>query len=529
MGDRATTAEPAAPAAPLATPGALPHAPSLRPGRPLREAVLSGQFFGDRHAAAAGELAAFLHGGLDAADGLRAWFGEDLAGLLTTGALRAALDRDIANIDAALGEQLDAVLHAPRFLALEGRWRGLAWLISGVEPGRRIKVRLLPVSWTELCRDLERALEFDQSVTFRRIYEDEFGMPGGEPYGLMVIDHAVRHRVSPGGTTDDVGALGQLSAIAAAAFMPVVLSLDPAVLEVDAFADLDGVRDIVAPLSGPDHMRWRNLAGRADMRFIAVTLPRLLARAPWSDDPGRLDGFRYREHGAAPDTRVWMSAAYAFAACAVRAFADNGWPADVRGVEIDRVGGGLVTRLAVEPFASGPPLAWPRRPVEYQFSHQHEHALVEAGLMPVGVLPFGSELVFGAARSMQTPASYAGPSAATAEANARLSAQINAMLCAARFAHLLKVMGRDMVGAFRTADEIERQLNRWLQDYVDANVNSTGDLRARFPLVEGAVQVSERPGKPGVFGCTMHLRPHYQLDDVAATFHLVTEFAAPAG
>jgi type VI secretion system protein ImpD/type VI secretion system protein ImpC len=496
---------------------------------PLREAVLTGRFFGDRHADSSAELAAFLHGGLGVADALQGWFGEALADLLATGSLREALDRDIAEIDRALGEQLDAVLHAPRLLALEGRWRGLCWLVSGVEPGRRIKVRLLPISWAELCRDLERTLEFDQSVTFRRLYEDEFGMPGGEPYGLMVIDHALRHRIGPEATTDDIGGLVQLSAIAAAAFMPVVLALDPHVLEVDSFADLDGVRDIAAPLRGPDHMRWRSLAGRADMRFVAVTLPRLLARHPWADDPSRVDGFCYHEHSPTAGTRVWMSAAYAFAACAARAFADNNWPADVRGVEIDRVGGGLVTDLPAEPFVSGPPLAWPRRAVEYQFSHQQEHALVEAGLMPVGILPFGPDMVFGSSRSMQAPASYSGASAAAAEANARLSAQINSMLCAARFAHLLKVIGRDMVGAFRTADEIERQLNRWLQDYVDANVNSTGDLRARFPLVEGAVQVFERPGRPGVFGCTMHLRPHYQLDDISATFHLATELAAPTG
>src|SRR5262249_15471564 len=156
------------------------------------------------------------------------------------------LDRDIAEIDAAMGDQLDAVLHEPRLLALEGRWRGLAWLISGIEPGRRVKVRLLPVSWGEPCRDFERALEFDQSITFRRIYEEEFGMPGGEPYGLMVIDHAVRHRAGGGARTDDVSGLAQLSAVAAAAFMPTVLSLDPTVLEVDTFSDLEGVRDITA-------------------------------------------------------------------------------------------------------------------------------------------------------------------------------------------------------------------------------------------------------------------------------------------
>ena len=489
-----------------------------------------GRFFGQQHGDAAGEFAAFLHGKLGFGEALEAWFGEGLAGLLAAGGdrLRAALDRDIADIDAAMGDQLDAVLHQPRFQALEGRWRGLAWLIAGIEPGRRVKVRLLPVSWSELCRDLERALEFDQSITFRRIYEEEFGMPGGEPYGLMVIDHAVRHRVAAGATTDDVGGLAQLSAVAAAAFMPTVLSLDPSVLEVDTFSDLEGVRDITGPMRGPNHLRWRSLSSRADMRFMAVTLPRLLARRPWTDEPGRLDGFRYSEHAPTADTRVWMSAGYAFAACAVRAFLDNNWPADVRGVEIDRVGGGLVTDLAAEPFISGPPYDWRRKAIEYQFSFRQEQALVEVGLLPVGTLPFGPELVFGASRSMQAPANYSGATAAVAEANARLSAQINSMLCAARFAHLLKVMGRDMVGAFRTADEIERQLNSWLQGYVNTNINSTSESRARFPLLEGNVDVRQQLEKPGVFGCTIHLRPYYQLDDIATAFHLVTELAAPS-
>ena len=241
MGEEATIAAPTA------------QAPQQR--RPLRESVLAGRFFGQqrqrrrRRARQPSSTASWAS--------VKRWkrgSARRVTGLLAAGGdrLRAALDRDIADIDAALGDQLDAVLHHPRLRALEGRWRGLAWLISGIEPGRRVKVRLLPVAWSELCRDLERALEFDQSITFRRIYEEEFGMPGGEPYGLMVIDHAVRHRVAAGATTDDVGGLAQLSAVAAAAFMPTVLSLDPSVLEVDTFSDLEGVRDITAPLRGAE-------------------------------------------------------------------------------------------------------------------------------------------------------------------------------------------------------------------------------------------------------------------------------------
>jgi type VI secretion system ImpC/EvpB family protein len=496
---------------------------------PLRDAVFAGRFFGDRHGEGAEALADFLHGGLSSWDALRAWFGDAIGQILRSGrdALCIALDRDIAEIDAALSLQLDAILHAPRLLQLEGRWRGLAWLISGIEPGRRVKIRLLPIRWGELCRDLERALEFDQSITFKRIYEEEFGMPGGEPFGLMVIDHSLRHRTTPDATTDDVGAVGRLSAVASAAFMPTVMSLHPSVLDVGEFSDLDGVRDVITPLRDTEHMRWRALAARPDVRFMAVTLPRLLARRPWTDDPSRVDGFRYREYAPDSESRVWMSAAYAFAACAVRAYAENGWPADVRGVEVDRVGGGLVTNLPPEPFASGPPFQWPRTAIEYNFSAQQEQSLVDVGLMPVTALPFGPDMVFGAVRSMQAPASYTGANAAAAHANARLSAQVNSMLCASRFAHLLKVMGRDMVGSYKTRDEIERQLNRWLQNYVNTNIDNTTASRARYPLVEGEVQVRERAGKPGSFGCVIRLRPHYQLDDVSTTFHFVTEIRAP--
>jgi len=495
---------------------------------PLRDSVLAGRFFGAAHAAEAARLAAFVHGRASVADALREWFGDEAPGLAAAGAdaLRAALDRDIAAIDESLGEQLDEVLHADRLQTLEGRWRGMAWLLRGLEPGRRVKVRILGITWGEICRDLERALEFDQSTLFRRIHDDEFGIAGGEPFGLLVIDHAVRHRPAPQAPSDDVSALQQLSSIAAAAFCPIVLSLHPTVLEVEGFGQLATVQDVTAPLRSGTHARWRSLSNRADMRFIGLAMPRLLARHPWSDDPARTDGFRYREHAPEAASRTWMSAAYALAACTIRAFTQYAWPADIRGVETDRLGGGIVTDLPPEPFASGPPAAWSRVGIELRMGDRQERALVDAGLMPVSALPYGADMVFGAVRSMQAPATHVGREATAADANARLSAQINSILCASRFAHHLKVMGRDMVGSFQTADAIERRLKIWLQGYVNTNIASTGESRARFPLVAGDVQIRERPGHPGVFGCVVRLQPHYQLDDVATTFNLVTELNA---
>ncbi len=507
-----------------------PPRPAAEAQPPLRADVLAGRYFGAARADEASRLADFLAARTGAAGALAAWFGPSHAARLAAGsqdALQGALDRDIAALDALIAEQLDAVLHHPRLRRLEGSWRGLHWLAEGIDPAGRVKIRLLHLPWAELCRDLERAAEFDQSHLFRQVYEAEFGMPGGEPYGLLLIDHEVRHRPAPGAPTDDMAALAALSAVAAAAFAPTVLGASPALLEVDGFADLALVADVGASFRGADHARWRALSSRDDMRFLAVALPRVLARPPWRDDPGRADGFRYAEYAPDADSRVWMGAGYAFAANVARAFAENAWPADVRGAQTDREGGGLVTHLPVEPFATDPDHVWVRPALEVALTERQERQLIEAGLMPLSALPLCEEAVFGSVRSLQAPATHLGANAEAADANARISAQLNAMLCASRFAHYLKVLGRDMVGAFRTADEIEQQLQQWVRNYVNASQNAGPETRARYPLLAARVTVAERPGRPGVFGCVIQLQPHFQLDDLAATFRLVTEIAAP--
>jgi type VI secretion system ImpC/EvpB family protein len=436
--------------------------------------------------------------------------------------LAEAIDRVIARIDTAVAAQLDAIMHHPRLRRLEGSWRGLAWLVGMTEPTASVRVKLLSLSWPELCRDLARAAEFDQSQLFRKVYEEEFGTSGGEPFGLLVIDHEVRHRPMPDSPTDDVGALAALAGVAAAAFVPTVVAASPALLQLDTFSDLPLVVDLADPFRGAEYARWRALAGQEDARFLAVALPRLLARPIWGDDPSRTDGFRYQENAHGADQRVWMTAGFAFAAVAARAFNAHGWPADVRGSAADRLAGGLVTGMANEPFASDP--AWIRPALEIAFTDAQERALAEASLMPLSALPFGQQAVFSAVRSLQTPARHTG---AAANANARLSTQINTMLCVSRFAHCIKLIGRNMVGGFRTAEEIENHLHDWLQGYLNPSVSSSHDMRARFPLAAARVAVREQPGRPGVFGCTMHLQPHFQLDDVAATFRLVTDIAAP--
>lgn len=506
-----------------------PHQALPATEAPLCEAVLAGRYFGKSNQDKAAQLATFLsdvhtH---DPGRALNTWFGPERARHLAADAHACccAIDRDVTALDRLISAELDAILHHPRLQRLESSWRGLAWLAGRLEPSSRIKLRVLNLPWPELCRDLERAAEFDQSILFRKIYEEEFGSPGGEPYGLLVIDHEVRMRPTPGASTDDLSALAALAGVAAAAFTPTVLAASPSLLEIDNFAGLAMVGDVGAPFRQPDYARWRSLAGLEDMRFLAVTVPRVLARRRWGDDPARADGFRYDEFAPNIADRVWMTAGYAFAAAVIRAFTNYAWPADVRGSETDQLSGGLVDGLPVEPFQADPNDVWACPPLDIVFTDRQERALIEAGLMPLTALPFGTEAVFAAVRSLQSPAHYTGPTREAANANARLSTQINAILCASRFAHYLKFLGRQMVGSFRHAEEIERELQRWLTKYVNASLEESAQSRARQPLASAMVSVRERPGMPGVFTATVHLQPLLQLDDISASFRLVTEIA----
>jgi len=275
------------------------------------------------------------------------------------------------------------------------------------------------------------------------------------------------------------------------------------------------------------HLRWRGLSEREDMRFVSVVMPRALARPPWLDDPSRADGFRYAEYAPHAANRVWMSAGYPFASIVARAFATHAWPADIRGVDTDRVGGGVVTHLPIEGFSTDAPHVWTRPPLDLVLHDGQERLLIEAGLVPLTALPYSEDAVFASVASLHRPRRHSGANADAADDNARISTQVNALLCASRFAHYIKVIGRDIVGSLQTAEKIEQRLQAWLNKFVNATINAGPETRARHPLVAGRVTVRERVGRPGVFSCDIHLQPHFQLDSIAATFRLVTEMSAP--
>jgi type VI secretion system ImpC/EvpB family protein len=437
------------------------------------------------------------------------------------------LSRDVAEIDRLINGLVNAILHHPNFQRLEASWRGLHYLVHQVPEAENIKVRVLNLSWRELTRDLDRALEFDQSQLFRKVYSDEFGTPGGEPISVLLADYEVHPRPGPDHAYDDMGTLGKVAEVAAAAFSPFIIGAHPAMLDVEKFADLERPRDLARVFEQPEFVKWRALRETEDVRFVGLTLPRVLMRLPYTDDSGRADDFCFREEVGDPSRAnyLWGSAVFAFGAVLIREFASSGWLAAIRGYQRGTVQAGLVSGLPVPWCRTDRRGVAPLGATDARLTEAQEKQLGESGFMPLSPCPGTEVQAFFTNPSIQRPKQY---DEAVATSNARLSAMLQYMLCVARFAHYVKVLGRDKVGTFAGPEEVENFLMRWLQQYTAGNETMGLELKAKYPLREAKVEVRRRPDSPGVYTCVIHLRPHFQLDQIVTAVRLVTELAAPA-
>ena len=437
------------------------------------------------------------------------------------------IDQLIVLIDTALTNQVNRILHHPTFQALEARWRGLAYLVNTTLDNRSIIIKVLTASWREICRDLDKASEFDQSHFFSLVYSQEFGMAGGKPFGLLVGDYQVGHRINPDHQADDVGALRAIAGVAAAAFAPIIFEARPELLQLDHYSDLDRLPDIDNVFETLEFVRWQSLRALEDCRFLGLLGPRILMRLPLqSYCRKRADGFLFEEHVRSDGNELlWGNPSYAFARIVIRSFADCGWFADLRGAPQDADLRGLVTDLPTLSFATDRPGVAVQPAVEIRLTSAQERCFSDHGLIPVGCAPFTPYVVFNSNSSLHRPNRT---QSRVVNENARIGSMLQYVLCASRFAHYLKVMLRDRLGSSETPGSIETSLNVWLRQYCVGNDDAPPELKAKYPLRDASVSVRELAGRPGVLGCTLRLQPHFQLDDVAASFQLVAGFSTSA-
>lgn len=438
--------------------------------------------------------------------------------------LVASLVMAIADIDRVLNEQLNRVLHHQRFQELEASWRGLEHLVGNVTKSQDVQIRVLDVSWRELARDFDRAVEFDQSQLFKKVYSDEFGTAGGQPFGALLGDYRVAHRPRPDQAVDDIGALKGVAQVAAAAFAPFLCAAHPSLFGLDHFRELSRPLDFARLFQSQEYLRWNALRETDDARFLGILAPRVLIRAPWRDDVSRSDGFRFREQTSASDLSgyVWANPIYAMGVVLVRAFETTGWLASIRGVERDVASGGLIIGLPSPGFETDRADIASAPPVEVVITDMQEKLLADHGYIAACACPGSPFAAFYSTPSLHSPKGIASEQA---KASAKLASMLQYTFCVSRFAHTVKMIGRDRVGSYTNAEDLERLIEEWLRGYAVSNEDASIEIQARQPLRDISVSVREVTGKPGCYSSVIHLRPHFQLDELSTSLKLVTEIA----
>jgi type VI secretion system protein ImpC len=429
----------------------------------------------------------------------------------------AMINARIAQIDELLSAQLNEIMHNPEFQRLEGTWRGLFYLLSNTETSVSLKIKVFNVNKKDLLKDLQKASEFDQSALFKKVYEEEFGVFGGAPFGALIGDYDF----GKGG--QDMELLEKIASVAAAAHAPFVTGASPEMFNLESYTLLDQPRDLAKIFDTTEYAKWKSFRQSEDSRYVALTAPRVLIRQPYGMNTVPVEAFNYEEQvdGTDHSKYLWANAAWAMGTRITQAFALYGWTATIRGVE----SGGLVEGLPVHNFRTESGDLAMKCPTEVPISDRREKELADLGFVPLVHQKGTDKACFFSVQSAQKPKVYDTPSAT---ANARISAQLPYIFAVSRFAHYLKSIMRDKIGGFASRGEVEQFLNRWISNYVVSNDSAGFTLKAQCPLREARVDVSEIPGKPGCYRAVAFLRPHFQLDELTMSLRLVAELPAPA-
>ena len=428
-----------------------------------------------------------------------------------------AINARIAEIDRLLSAQLNEIMHHEEFQKLEGSWRGLHHLVKNSLTGTMLKIRVMSATKKELLKDFERALEFDQSALFKKIYEDEYGMFGGAPFGAIIGDYEF------GNHPQDLALLESISGVAATAHAPFLSAASSEMFGWDEFHEMTEVRDISKIFDRTEYAKWRSFRESEDSRYVGLTLPHVLGRVPYGAATKPTETFNFEEDVDGTDHKkyLWSNAAYALGTRLTEAFSMHGWCVAIRGVE----GGGLVDGLPTHTFETDEGEVAMKCPTEVAITDRREKEFSDNGFIPLVHCKGTDYAAFFATQSANKAKKYDTDSA---NANARLSSQLQYIFAVSRFAHYLKSMMRDKIGSFMSRQEAQIFLNRWISKYVLENDVAPAAQKAKYPLREARVDVTEVPGKPGVYRAVAFLRPHFQLDELSVSLRLVAELPPPA-
>ncbi len=424
----------------------------------------------------------------------------------------------IARLDEKLSAQINEIMHAKEFQSIESAWRGLNYLTSNSETDSTLKIKVMNVSRSELLSDFKRfaGAKWDQSPLFKKLYEYEYGVLGGEPYGALVGDYNFDH------TAQSVSLLRDLGKIAAAAHCPFISAADPTLFGFDEWSELVNPRDLGEIFDAPDYAAWRSLRDSENSRYVALCMPRVLAREPYGEKSIKVEEFAFEEEtsGHNAGNYAWMNAAYAMAVNINRAHKEYGWTVRIRGVQ----SGGEVINLPLHTFPTDDGTVDMKCPTEISITDRREAELSKAGVLPLVHRKNSDKAAFIGAQSLYRPKKMTTDEATASE---NLSSRLPYMFACSRFAHYLKCMVRDAVGDTKEREDLQRWLQGWINRYVDGDPrNSTSIVKAKKPLAGAKVDVYEDPENPGYYAAKFFLRPQYQLEGMDIGLSLVSKLPA---
>lgn len=432
--------------------------------------------------------------------------------------LVGSIEARIAAIDELLSSQVSKIIQAPEFQRMESSWRGLHKLVQS-SVTENTKVRVFNCTKKELLRDFKSASDFDQSSLFKSIYESEYGTFGGDPYSAFVGDFEFDSM------PEDLQLLEQISHVAAAAHAPFLSAANPGMFGMGSYSEMPRPRDLGKLFDTSDYARWKSFRQSDDSRYVGLTLPRVIGRLPYGAKTVSVEAFNFEEKNAENNdgaSYLWVNAAYELAGRMVEAFEEHGWCAAIRGVE----GGGLVKSLPTYNYISQTGEKVMQCPTEVAISDRREKELADLGFIPLVYCKGTDYAAFFAVQSTNKPRKY---DSELANANAKLSSQLQYIMTTSRFAHYLKSIVRDKVGSFMSKSECQHFLQNWINQYVVGSDNVGPTIKASHPLREAVVEVVDVPGSPGSYRAVAYLKPHFQLEGLSMSLRLVAELPASTG
>ena len=427
---------------------------------------------------------------------------------------KTLLDQYIARIDSAISTQLDAVMHHPEFQKVESAWTSLKFLVDRADPKANIRVELLDSSKEDLAEDFEDVPDVTQSGLFNHLYIQEYDTPGGEPMSAVISNFEFDC------SAPDISLLTEISRVAAASHCPFLGSAGSKFFGKDAIEEVPKIQDIGSYLEKAEYTRWRSFRESEDSRYVGLVMPRFLLRLPYGEsNPVRQ--FNYQESVAGEDHEkyLWGNATFAFASNMARSFKQYGWTVNIRGPEA----GGKLENLPLHHYDVGRGTQ-AKIPTEILISETKELEFAEEGFIPLSFYKNSDYACFFSANSTQRPAEY---TTKEATANSRINSRLPYIFLVSRLAHYLKVLQRENIGASKSRQELENELNDWLQGLVTKMNNPDPELVANYPLQDGYVKVQSIPENPGYYRVDMAVMPHFQIEGVDVRLSLVSQL--PAG